>query len=990
MLKPYRRTIEAIAGARKNVAGAGTAAVASDLSGGHPEEVNVLNVEVRMRGSVRAVLFAAGVAFMGCSTADAPAESGGRIDYERFQLPNGLDVVLHQDGSDPLAAVAMTFHVGSAREVEGRTGFAHLFEHLFFLDSENLGAGGLDRLMTRVGSSTNGSTNRDRTNYFEVVPIDGLEKAIWAEADKLGFFINTMTESTVAKEKQVVKNEKRQSVDNNPYGHSNYVIDDNLYPEGHPYRWQVIGSLADLDAATAEDARAFHRAWYGPNNATLVIAGDIDLAQTRAWIEKYFGEIPSREMPATPTPPEVSLSESVLLFHEDNFARTPQLQMAWPTVPIYHPDSYALDVLASLLTSGKSTPFYDVIVEETGVAPGASANNGSQELAGRFTLTVRAYNGRDLDEVKDAIDQAFARFEEQGVIPEELERVKAGIETQFYGSLSSAIGKAFQLAQYTIFADDPGFVEEDLNRTLGVTAEDVMRVYNQYIAGQPFVAASFVPRGEAQLALEGSTRAQVVEEPIVQGAEEAFTVVRGEERTAGGSFDRSVEPPFGAAPSLRAPTVWTGSLANGVQLKGINDSEIPLVQFELTFRGGQVLEDPAQIGVAQLLAQSMSEGTANRTPEELEQAIDLLGASINVSAGRESFRIGGSTLARNIDATLALMAEMVLEPRYDATAFDLAKQRTINNLRQRGANPGSVAGDVFSDLLYGDHILGRNPLGTPESVEAITLDDLRAFHQRTLIPELASFHVVGDVEEEAVIPAISRLAMEWEAGRAVPAFPDAPQWNPDRAGIYFVDVPGAVQSVLRIGYLALPETDPDFWPATVMNFRLGGGGFASDLTQQLREGKGYTYGIGSGFSGSNLPGPFTISSNVRANVTFESLELIKSIMEAHGPEFDQTDLDATQSFLLRTNARAFETLGAKLGLLGDMTDYGFPANYLLQREQVVRDMTIDRIGELAGEYLDPAGMVWLVVGDAQTQLPRLRALGLGEPTLLDREGNPVR
>lgn len=943
-----------------------------------------------MRGSVWAVLLAAGIASTGCSMADAPEEDGARVNYERFQLDNGLDVVLHQDQSDPLAAVAMTFHVGSAREVEGRTGFAHLFEHLFFLDSENLGAGGLDRLMTRVGSSTNGSTNRDRTNYFEVVPVDGLEKAIWAEADKLGFFINTMTESTVMKEKQVVKNEKRQSVDNNPYGHSNYVIDHNLYPEGHPYRWQVIGSLADLDAATAADAREFHRAWYGPNNATLVIAGDIDLAQTREWIEKYFGEIPSREMPATPTPPEVNLTENVLLFHEDNFARLPQLQMAWPTVPIYHPDSYALDVLAALLTSGKSTPFYDVIVEETGVAPNASAFNGSQELAGRFTLTVRAYNGKTLDEVKEAIDLAFARFEEQGVIPEELERVKAGTETGFYSGLSSAIGKAFQLAQYTIFADNPGFVEEDLNRTLGVSAEDVMRVYNQYIAGQPYVAASFVPRGEAALALSGSVRAEVVEEPIVQGAEAGFTVVRGEERTASGSFDRSVEPPFGDPPSLRAPTVWTGELATGVAMKGITDREIPLVQFELTFRGGQLLENPDRLGVAQLLAQSMTEGTANRTPEELEQAIDLLGASINVGAGGESFSLRGSTLARNFDATMALMQEMLLEPRFDAEAFSLAKQRTINSLRQRGANPGAVAGDVYSGLLYGDHILGRNPLGTPESVESITIDDLRDFHARTLIPELASFHVVGDVSQANVAPAVARLSNEWETGRAVPSFPASPSWNSANAGLYFVDVPGAVQSVLRIGYLALPETDADFWPATVMNFRLGGGGFASDLTQQLREGKGYTYGIGSGFSGSTLRGPFTISSNVRANVTFESLDLIKSIMESHGPEFDQEDLDATQSFLLRTNARAFETLGAKLGLLGDMTDYGFSADYLLGREQIVRDMTVDRIGELAEEYLDPTQMVWLVIGDARTQLPLLRALGLGEPTLLDREGNPVR
>ncbi|NNF38386.1 MAG: insulinase family protein, partial [Gemmatimonadetes bacterium] len=370
------------------------------------------------------------------------------VDYERYELPNGLEVIFHVDRSDPLAAVAMTFHVGSSHEVEGRTGFAHLFEHLFFLDSENLGPGGLDRLMTRVGSSTNGSTSRDRTNYFEVVPIDGLEKALWAEADKLGWFINTVTEDVVAKEKQVVKNEKRQGVDNNPYGHANFVIDRALYPEGHPYRWQVIGSLADLDAASLADVKAFHERWYGPNNATLVVAGDIDVEQTRAWIQRYFGEIPEREKPERPTPPEVTLPESRLLMHEDNFARLPQLQLAWPTVPVYHPDSYALDVLADLLTDGKTSPFYEVLVEEEGLAPGVSARHSGQELAGRFTLTVRAYADVDLDAVDEAIRAAFDRFETEGVPEEELRRVKAGTETAFYGGLSSAIGKAFSLAQY--------------------------------------------------------------------------------------------------------------------------------------------------------------------------------------------------------------------------------------------------------------------------------------------------------------------------------------------------------------------------------------------------------------------------------------------------------------------------------------------------------------------------------------------------------------
>lgn len=939
---------------------------------------------VRAVGSVAACGLTA--ALVSCGGGEGAGDLA--IDYERYELDNGLDVVLHVDRSDPVAAVAMTFHVGSARELEGKTGFAHLFEHLFFLDSENLGPGGLDQLMTRIGSSTNGSTSNDRTNYFEVVPIDGLEKALWAESDKLGFFINTLTESVVAKEKQVVKNEKRQGVDNRPYGHTNSVIDEALYPVGHPYEWQVIGSLDDLDGAELADVVDFHRKWYGPNNATLVVAGDIDVEETKAWIERYFGEIPARETPPTPDVPDVALNDARSLYHEDNFARVPMLTMAWPTVPLYHRDAYALDVLAEVLTDGKSSPFYEVLVEEAEVAPAVGAFQRNMELAGRWDLSIRAYQGTDLDDVAAAVEDAFLRFEEEGVSDEDLERIKAGYETSFYAGLSSVLGKAFQLAQYNIFADDPGFAEEDLRRFLDVDESDVVRVYREYIQSRPHVATSFVPRGEVDLALEGAERADVVEESIVIGAEEEIgRVARGEERTPS-AIDRSVEPPFGPSPSLKAPVVWRAALDNGVPVLGIEDREVPLVQFELRIEGGQLLEERGKTGVANLLAESMTAGTANRTPEELEAAIDLLGGSISVSAGRESLSIRGGALARNFEETMALVQEIVLEPRFDPEEFELSKQRVANALQQRQANPGAIAADVFQTLLYGDHIRAESGLGTLETLDDITLDDLRAFYATALSPEVASLHVTGAVTSDEVVAATGRLGTDWR-GPAAPQLPPPATWDRSRAGLYFVDVPGSSQSVLRIGYLALAQTDQDYHPASVMNFRLGGGGFASELTQVLREQRGYTYGIGSGFAGTRDPGPFEITSSVRSNVTYEALDLIKSIVEAHGPDFDEADLERTRSFLLRVNARAYETAGAKLGLLASMSAYGFPADYLLQREAEVRAMTVAEVKTLADRYLDPAGMIWLVVGDAETQLGRLDALGLGEPTLLDREGRPV-
>jgi zinc protease len=927
------------------------------------------------------------VAIVSCAPSGGSNADEVSLTFEKYQLDNGLDVILHVDRSDPIVAVAMTFHAGSSREVEGKTGFAHLFEHLFFLDSENLGPGGLDRLMTRVGSSTNGSTSRDRTNYFEVVPVDGLEKTLWAEADKLGFFINTLTESVVAKEKQVVKNEKRQSVDNRPYGHTDFVIDRAIYPEGHPYRWQVIGSLEDLQGAELADIVDFHGRWYGPNNATLVVAGDLDVPQTKEWIEHYFGEIPAREMPASPQIPAVELSQSQFLVHEDNLARLPMLTVAWPSVPMYHADSYALNVLADLLTDGKSSPFYEVLVKEEKVAPSAVAYNQTSELGGQFRLQVRAFSGTDLDRVMAATDAAFARFEETGVIPEELERIKAGYETGFYAGLASVQGKAFQLARYNIFAGDPGYAAEDLERSLAVTAADVQRVYDAYVKDRPFAAASFVPRGSPELALEGSTQAVVVEEPIVQGAEAELAAVQRGETLTPSVIDRSVEPPYGTPPSLSAPDVWHAELSNGIPVSGVIDDEVPLVQFELRLRGGQLLEDSATLGVANLLAESMMEGTATKTPEELEKAIDMLGASIDVSAETQSFVISGRVLARNYAKTMALVEEILLEPRFDEEAFERARQRVQNGLRQRSASPTGIAGDVFGRLLYGDHILANNRLGSIESIQAITLADLGTYHAANLVPGLASFHVAGDVSEAEVVRSLAGIQTRWQG--TSPPLPAAPSWDPARAGLYFVDVLNASQSVLRIGYLALAQSDPDYYPATVMNFRLGGGGFASDLTQMLREQRGYTYGIGSGFQGSDVPGPFQIFSNVRANVTFEALDLIKEIVERHGPEFDAADLEATQSFLLRANARAFETRRAKLGLLANMTLLGFPADYVLKREETVRSMTIDRVQELASRYLDPDRMIWLVVGDARTQRDRLGALGLGDPVMLDRTGRPV-
>ena len=908
-----------------------------------------------------------------------------KVEFEKFTLKNGLQVILHIDRSDPVVAVALTSHVGSAREKVGRTGFAHLFEHLLFLESENLGKGGLDKMSARIGGAgANGSTSRDRTNYFQTVPKDALEKMIWAEADKLGYFINTVTEPVLAKEKQVVKNEKRQSYDNIPYGHTSFVISKNLYPETHPYNWEVIGSLEDLQNATLEDVKSFYYRWYVPNNVTLTIAGDFNVNQTKIWVEKYFGEIKRGQDIPKMEKQAVTLNETKKLYYEDNFALLPQLTLTWPSVYEYHPDSYALEVLASYLSKGKKAPLYKKLVEDKKITDAVDIYQYNSEIAGQYMLTVTAFKKTNLNAVMDGINEAFKDFETNGISKQDLSRIKAGQETAFYSNLSSVLGKGFQLAQYEIFAGNPSYITQDVQNILAVTTQDVMRVYQKYIKDKNFIATSFVPKGESDLVLTGSKLATVVEEKIVEGKEDKFdSSIAATYQKTPSSFDRSAEPAYGESPDVKLPTVWKSKLSSGLQLIGIENNEVPLVQFQLQIKGGMLLESKNKIGVSNMLAELMTKGTKNKTPEQLENAIESLGATINAYATDEGIIITGNTLSKNYNATVALVEEIVLQPRWDIKEFDLIKQSTLSQIQQQKADPNSIARNEFKKLIYGNEsILSHNRIGDEKSVENITIDDLKSYFTLNGSPTISLFQIVGAVPKNNVIQSLTILNKEWKS--KVVTFPKMPATNTIASSkIYFYDVPGAKQSVIRIGYPALAATDADFYSATILNYRLGGGGFASQLTQQLREGKGYTYGIGSSFSGSNNKGPFSIASGVRSNITFESVSLIKEILNDYGKNYSENDLDVTKGYLIKSNARAFETLEAKLGMLYNISNYNYADTYAKQQEDIVKNSTTADIKRLSEKYLNADKMIYLIVGDAETQLGKLQQIGFGKPILLN-------
>lgn len=909
------------------------------------------------------------------------------LEYEKFVLDNGLEVILHVDKSDPIVAVATMMHVGSNREKPGRTGFAHFFEHMSFNDSENVPVGANRKMIPEWGGSRNGGTWSDGTVYYEVVPKDAFEKILWIDSDRFGYMINTVTEAALEREKQVVKNEKRQRVDNAPYGYTDEIIRKNLYPEGHPYSWTVIGSLPDLQAATLEDVKEFYNEYYGASNASLVIAGDIDIEETKALVEKWFGEIPSgpEVQPIPPMP--VTLDETKSLYFKDNFAKLPELRMVYPTVEAYNEDEFVLEVLGQLLSGSKKSPLYRTVVEEGKLAPSVSSYNSSNELAGEFVFRVRANEGVALDEVKAAIEAGLTDFETNGFTDTQLQRIKAELETQLYYGVATVLNKAFQLVQDNEFGKDPGFITKRSKIYQDISREDVMRVYNQYIKGKNYVMTSVIPKDTPELAISGAEEATVWQEEVtaMKANEQVSQGEEAEYEKTPSKYDRS-EPAFGEPPLFKMPDVWTGSMANGMKTYGIVNQELPLVSFSLSIPGGHMMDPLDKSGLAYLMADLMNEGTANRTAAELEEAIGLLGSGIFVSAGAEDVTISGSCLSRNFEKTLDLVEEMLLQPRWDEADFDRLKQELKTSLKGREANPTSIASINFTKLLYGDqHIMSQPTSGTLQTVEGITLEDVKSFYSN-LKPQGASLKVVGDIDQSRVEAALSSLNDNWTgAGPAITSY-DLPE-NLTKQQMYFIDVPGAKQSVIYIGSMALAASDPMAPKLRFANEVLGGGS-SGRLFQTLRIQKGYTYGASSGVPSRQTVAPFRVVTSVRANATNASLEIIRDMLQDYGPGFTDAEVELTKNKVVKQNTRAYESLNAKLGILTNIDKYGKSLDYINNEQDALMSMTLEEFKTVIDQYINEAEMTYLVVGDKATQLEEVAKLGL-PVTELDIFGQPI-
>ncbi|MGQ9426641.1 M16 family metallopeptidase [Gilvimarinus sp. F26214L] len=906
------------------------------------------------------------------------------IPYSKYRLANGLTVIIHEDTSDPLVHVDVTYHVGSAREEPRRSGFAHFFEHMMFQGSAHVDDDEHFKIITEAGGRMNGTTNYDRTNYFETVPSNNLETALWLEADRMGFLLEAVTQSKFEIQRATVKNERGQNVENRPYGRFNEVNNAALYPAGHPYSWPVIGYPQDLDAATLEDLQNFFLRWYGPNNATLTIGGDVEEEQALELVQKYFGSIPPGPEVKDAEQAQVDLDEDRYVSYLDKNIRFPALLFTWPTVPHDHPDRVALECLADVVGGGRKSLLYKQFVLSN-KAIDASAFSNTMELAGSLTFFVMPYPGVSLSEMEGEMRELFADFDADSISAEDVQICRASREASMVESLAGVQGKVSRLAYYQTFFDDPDYIRKELDLIRALDKGDVLRAFETYVAGEAAVVQSVVPESDPN----GQARPDNYElpEPLPRTESETAQL---EPRPVQDDFDRSQRPEPGQAPLVQVPDYWTEQLDNGVELIGTKSDELPLVTLELIFEGGHLLDDPDHNGLANLTAVMMNEGTENYSAEEFEKELQKLGSRIHVVAGSDEFQVNVSSLSRNLDATLDLLEERLLRPRFTQQDLERLRQQEIEAIEANRQQPQTIAGDIYRKLVYGaNHSLSVPASGEPEGLRRISLEDVQNYYRNSLATEALQVVVVGDVEKERIIEELAFLDKLPADAPELPDQPAAPER--EQTTLYLVDKPGAHQSEIRVGYLTDLTYDAtgEYFERYLMNYVLGGA-FSSRINLNLREDKGYTYGARSGFSGSKLPGPFTASASVKKEATADAVrQFMKEIRDYREQGITTQELEFMRSAVGQSDALSYETPRQKAGFLARIIQYDLPADFVDQQLRTINSISREDVNRLAREHLPIDEMFILVVGDKEAIGESVRELGY--PVVeLDSSGRALR
>ncbi|MGC9493567.1 M16 family metallopeptidase [Vibrio genomosp. F10] len=901
-----------------------------------------------------------------------PTSGKVMIPYSKYQLENGLTVILSSDDSDPLVHVDVTYHVGSAREDVGKSGFAHFFEHMMFQGSENVGDQEHFRIITEAGGTLNGTTNRDRTNYFQTVPSNQLEKVLWLESDRMGFLLDAVSQRKFEIQRDTVKNERAQSYDNRPYGLMWERMGEAIYPEGHPYSWQPIGYVEDLDRVDVNDLKDFFLRWYGPNNAVITIGGDIDQDETLEWIVQYFGSIPKGpEVKKAEKQPAI-LTEDRYLTLEDRIQQ-PMVVIGWPTEYRGHVQQASLDSLANVLGGGANSLLYQRLVK-TQKAVDAGSFQDCAELACTFYVYAMGTSGDngDLTPLYEELLATLDEFAKTGVEQARLDQITGMAEANAVFALESVRGKVTQLASNQTFYGQPDRIETRLQQINAVSPESIMASFKDYIEGKPKVTLSVIPKGKMDLTVREAdfTPAQRTLPGYQKISDNELELRKAED-----NFDRSVMPLVAGGVKAQMPSLYELYFDNGSELLGTVTSETPTVQIEIYLPAGERHVAKGKEGLANLTASLLGEGTQYRTLEVLQAELDKLGSDISVSAGTYSTTLSISTLTKNLTPTLKIVEEVLLSPKFAQEDFDRIKQQMMEGIVYRHQTPNWLASQATRQVVFGRSIFSRSSDGTEASVSSITLADVTEFYQKHYTPNGAQIVVVGDVTKKEIKRELAFLS-NWQ-GEASPLLRPQVVTPLTEQKLYLVDKPHAPQSLVRLVRKGMSfDATGEAYLAQLANFNLAGN-FNSRINQNLREDKGYTYGA-SGYLASNREvGVIVFSAQVRANTTLASIQEMQKELALYSDKgMTANELEFLRLAVGQQDALKYETPSQKAALLRNILTYSLDEDYLEQRNQIVDTVNKATLNTLAAKWFDPSDYQIIVVGDAKSLKSELEKLDI--------------
>jgi zinc protease len=878
------------------------------------------------------------------------------IPYERFALDNGLTIIVHEDHKAPIVAVNIWYHVGSKNEKPGKTGFAHLFEHLMFGGSEHSSGRYIDA-MERIGATDlNGTTNPDRTNYFQNVPTSAVDFTLWMESDRMGHLLGALDQKTLDLQRGVVQNEKRQG-ENQPYGVTRQLLTQNTYPAGHPYSWTTIGDMADLDAASMKDVQEWFKTYYGPSNVVLVLAGDIDAKTAREKVTKYFGDIPAGPPVAHQ---QVWVAKMTGTHRQVVQDRVPQARIykVW-NIPEYgSAEADYLDLVSDCLSNGKSSRFYKRLVYEDQIATDALAFTDSREIGGQFYVRATARPGQSITQVEKELDEELARFLKNGPMPEELRRIK----TQYQAELIRGIeriggfgGKSDRLAQSQVYRGSPDAYKVSFKRVQEATAEDLRATAQKWLSDGVYIL-------------------EVDPFPDYKNAS---------------PVDRSKAPETGTPPELKLPKLQRATLSNGLKVILAERHEVPLVNFTLAADAGFASDASTTPGTANLAMQVLTDGTHTRNALQISDELETLGATLRGSSNLDLSFVSLSALTSKLDPSLELFADVVLNPSFPETEVKREQKLVLAGIEREQNTPATLALRVLPALLYGAGHPYGNPLtgsGTKDSVAKLTREDLVKFHDTWLHPNNSTLVVVGDTTLKEITPKLEKLFAGWKSGsipsKNVKTVPVA-----TKSTVYLIDKPGALQSVIIAGVVAPPRGTPQDIAIEAMNNSLGGM-FGARLNMNLREDKHWSYGVRTVLRDARSQRPFYAVAPVQTDKTKESLvEMNKEFRGIVGDhpvgEEELAKIQANETLKLPGSRETLDALGQSIV---DLVQFGLPDDYYDTYAGKVRTLKTSDVSEAAKEVVRPDNLIWIVVGDRAKIEAGVRELNLGEFRLMDTEG----